>query len=69
MFFNINTVDALPGDIIAALRQHQSPPPELVLVGEIIGRPDGALLHSYGATVSLATPFGSIKLRSAVART
>ncbi len=68
MFFNINTVDALPGDVIAALGQHQSPPPELVLVGEFIGRPDGALLHSYGATVSLATPFGSIELRSAVAR-
>lgn len=61
-------MDALPGDVIAALGQHQSRPPELVLVGEFIGRPDGALLQRYGATVSLATPFGSIELRSAVAR-
>ena len=37
-------------------------------MGEFIARVDGGLLHSYGATVSLAAPFGSIELRIAVAR-
>jgi DNA-binding NtrC family response regulator len=68
MFLNINTVEVVPGHVLSVLTRHQGRPPEVVLVGEFIGRPDGALLHSYGATVSLATPFGSIELRSAVAR-
>jgi|GEM_PF-2075633 DNA-binding NtrC family response regulator len=68
MFLNIRTVETSPEDVKAALARHQRRAPEMVLVGEFLGRPDGALPHSYGATVPLATPFGSIELRGAVAR-
>jgi len=68
LFLNISSVIAVPAELISVLARHSGRHPEVVLVGEFIGRPDGALLHSYGSTVSLATPFGSIELRSAVAR-
>jgi DNA-binding NtrC family response regulator len=68
IFLNINSVNAAPVDVTVAMARHQGHTPELVLVGEFIGRVDGALLHSYGASESLTTPFGSVELRSALAR-
>jgi DNA-binding NtrC family response regulator len=68
VFLDLDMVDITASDFTAAITPAGTEPPPVILVGSGIARPDGALMHKFGAVEFLATPFGAIQLRTAVAR-